>query len=225
MEASPPAAPGLEIRQKRSRKTYNALIATGFALLEKREFEAITIAELAQAAGYSVGAFYARFKSKDEFFQALIAHHLEERYEAREEILGKAPVDRLVGVLVGNLVTYYWKRRRFWRAALMRSTYDTGSWDGILKQAQEFGAALIARIEQDAKRRLTKTERANVLFAFHLVLSTINNRIVNRPLPTNEGQEALIADLERAFRLVSAYDDLVAAGSAGAKRPARRARS
>ena len=64
------------VRQKRSQKTYDALIATSFKLLEQREFDEISVAELAQRARYSVGAFYARFHSKDELFDALVAQHL-----------------------------------------------------------------------------------------------------------------------------------------------------
>ena len=60
-------SPGLNIKQKRSKKTYDALIKSGFRLLKKREWASITIAELSRAAGYSVGAFYTRFRSKDEF--------------------------------------------------------------------------------------------------------------------------------------------------------------
>ena len=72
------------IKQKRSEKTYDALIDTAFELLEKREFDDISIAELSQRAGYSVGAFYARFKSKDELFEALVARHIEHRTAVRE---------------------------------------------------------------------------------------------------------------------------------------------
>ena len=70
-------SPARRIKQPRGRRTYDALIETGFKLLEQNDLESIPIAELAKAAGYSVGAFYARFESKDEFFEAMIAHHLE----------------------------------------------------------------------------------------------------------------------------------------------------
>lgn len=63
-------SPDRRIKQKWGRRTYDALIETGFALLEHRELEAISIAEFAKAAGYSTGAFYTRFRSKDEFFDA-----------------------------------------------------------------------------------------------------------------------------------------------------------
>src|ERR1043165_1560122 len=46
------SSPGRKIKQARGRKTYDALIATGFKLLENHELEAISIADLAKAAGY-----------------------------------------------------------------------------------------------------------------------------------------------------------------------------
>src|SRR6185295_20416466 len=72
------------IKQKRSQKTYEALIATAFKLLERREFDDISIAELTQKAGYSVGAFYARFKSKDELFDAMVQQHVQNRRKTRQ---------------------------------------------------------------------------------------------------------------------------------------------
>jgi AcrR family transcriptional regulator len=65
LSAAPATSPELRIRQKRGQVTYDALIDTAFALLADKEFDEISVAELAQTAGYSVGAFYARFRSKD----------------------------------------------------------------------------------------------------------------------------------------------------------------
>lgn len=201
---------GRAVRQKRSRKTYDALIATGFKLLEKCEFEALTIAELVRTAGYSVGAFYSRFHSKDEFFEALIAHHLEERARARERLLETLPSGDWIEPLIADLVQYYWKRRRFWRAALVRSAEAPSLWEPIRRQAHVSYESLVARIQRDARRPLSETECTNIRFAFQLVLSAVNNRIVNRPRPSFIGQADFIAHLVRAFRLVADYDKLVA---------------
>lgn len=209
MQQDRAAGPGRRIRQKRSRQTYDALLATGFKLLEKRELESITIAELALAAGYSVGAFYARFHSKDEFLEAMVAQHLETRLKARKRLLDTTPGNALIEALVEDLVTCYWKRRGFWRATLMRSTVDPAFWEPIQQSAQAFITALLARIRSDAGRRLTKAERSHVRFAMQLVLATINNRIVNRPNPDLSDHAALVKDLVRAFRLVSDYDRLI----------------
>lgn len=201
--------PSQRIKQPRGRKTYDALIETGFALLEHKELEAISIAELTKAAGYSVGAFYARFRSKDEFFDAMIARHLEDRARDRDRLMATAPDDRLVNVLIEDLVTYYWKRRRFWRAALVRSIRDTGFWTPIRQHGRGYADLLVDRINKRAKRPILEIERTNVSFAFQLALGIINNAILNRPGPIFIEQDLFIQNLARAFRLVCDFDQLM----------------
>ena len=207
---------GREIRQKRSRRTYEALIATSFSLLEQREFDEISIADLAQQAGYSVGAFYARFRSKDELFDAMVAQHIEGRKHAREQLFTSVPDSTLIPMYIEETVSYYWRRRRFWRAALMRSIRDPEFWEPIRNQRHGLAASLIGRIRARTKRALTEAEEMNVRFAAQLVLGTINTAIINRPGPIFIGQALFVDNLSRAFRLVSGYDDLIGGSTAAA---------
>lgn len=200
---------GRAVRQKRGQKTRNALISTGFELLENRDFDSITIAELASVAGYSVGAFYSRFRSKEEFFEALVARHLEERARAREALLESSPSDDWIEPLIGDLVKYYRERRRFWHAALVRSSQDPEFWEPIRKQAQASYESLVARMQRDAHRPLTEAQCTNIRFAFQMVLAAVNNHTLNRPRPSVMGQADFIEHLVRAFRLLSDYDKLV----------------
>jgi len=218
-EASKAKAPGHRIKQKRGQQTYNRLVETGFKLLQQQELEAITIADLTRAAGYSVGAFYARFRSKDEFFDAMIVEHIAHRTKARSEILAAAPDDELVHALIEETVTYYWKRRRFWRAALMRSIRDPGFWEPLRRLGLEFGDLLVARVVKRTQRPLTKEEDANIRFAFQLLLGTINNAIINRPGPVFIGQAQFVANMARAFRLVSEYDRLMSTPQNSRRKP------
>ncbi|HET8698892.1 MAG TPA: TetR/AcrR family transcriptional regulator [Gammaproteobacteria bacterium] len=197
------------IRQKRSQKTYNALIETCFAMLEQREFSEISIAELARKAGYSVGAFYARFKSKDELFNAMIERHIEQRRAVRARQFATEPDESLIREIVEETVGYFWTRRRFWRAALIRSIDDPEFWEPLRHMSHELQDAFIARMSKRAGRPLTKEEDTNVRFAVQLVLGTVNNTIINRPGPIFMGQASFVDGLVRAFRLVSGYDDLV----------------
>jgi AcrR family transcriptional regulator len=215
------AAAGRRIKQQRSRKTYDALVATTFALLEEREFDDISIAELAQKAGYSVGAFYARFESKDELLDALVAQHLHDRAQVRGRIFAVAPHESLVERLIEDTVAYYWSRRRFWRAALIRSIRDPDFWEPMRKQGHEFATWLIARMRDRLQRPLTEEEETNVRFAVQLALGTINNTIINRPGPIFMDQAEFVESLSRAVRLVSGYDALIASKRA-AKRTSKR---
>jgi hypothetical protein len=108
-------------------------------------------------------------------------------------------------------VNYYWARRRFWRAALIRSIYDLDFWEPLRKLGHEFADMMIERIAARAGRSLTEAEQTNVRFAVQVVLGTINNTIINRPGPIFMGQTLFVDNLARAFRLVSGYDELVAA--------------
>jgi AcrR family transcriptional regulator len=201
------------IRQKRSQKTYDALIATAFKLLEQREFDEISIADLAQKAGYSVGAFYARFKSKDELFDAMMEQHIDDRRRTRARQFATASDATLIRVLLEETIQYYWGRRRFWRAALFRSIRDEGFWAPLRKLSYELADALVARFSERAQRPLSETEETNVRFAVQIALGTVNNAIINRPGPIFLGQALFAENLVRAFHVVSGFDELVASGS------------
>jgi AcrR family transcriptional regulator len=184
-------------------------VQTAFDLLERNELEDISVAALTRAAGYSVGAFYARFHSKDEFFEALVAEHIASRTAARARLFATLVDVELVSALIEDLVTSYWKRRRFWRAALIRGTRQPERWEPLRRHGRELGDLLVSRISARSGRPLTPAEDLNVRFACQITLGTINNAIINRPGPVFMGQAAFIENLARAFRLVSDYDRLM----------------
>jgi AcrR family transcriptional regulator len=212
----PAIHPEQRIRQKRGQVTYDALIDTAFALLEHKEFDEISIAELAQRAGYSVGAFYARFRSKDELFEAMVMRHLELRRKIRGQQFSESGDATLIHDLLAETVRHYWGRRRFWCAALIRSIRDPDFWTPVRKLSHEFADFLIARLESRVGRPLDAGEEANVRFAVQVTFGTINNTILNRPGPFFMNQALFVDNLARAFRLVSGFDELVAAPQAGA---------
>lgn len=226
LSATPATSAELRIRQKRGQVTYDALIDTAFAMLEEKEFDEISIAELAQKAGYSVGAFYARFHSKDELFDAMVQQHVHNRRKTRQRQFEETNDARLLHELLDETVRYYWSRRRFWRAALIRSITEPAFWAPMRKLSHEFADALLGRLRDRAGRALTGTEEANVRFAVQLAFGLINNTILNRPGPFFLEQNLFIENLVRAFKLVSGYDELGATGTArAAKRSKTGARS
>jgi AcrR family transcriptional regulator len=201
--------PGLSIKQNRSKITYDALITAGFKLLRKREFDSITVAELSQSAGYSVGAFYARFRSKDEFFDAMITHHLIDREAFTEHLFSTLQNDDLIDEFIKDLVHYLWINRKFWRAALVRSMRDPEFWAPIRESGHELVNKVVARLSEQANRPLTDLEETNVRFAFQITFGTINNTIINKPGPIFMNQKLFVEKLIRAFRLVADYDNII----------------
>lgn len=205
----PTELPGLLIKQKRSKKTYKALIATGFKLLKKSEFDSITVAELSNSAGYSVGAFYTRFKSKDEFFDAMVAYHLKSRIKTLDRLFSTFQNDNFIDELIKDIVQYFWINRKFWRAALFRSIRDREFWVPIKQSGHHLATRVIERLSELAARPLTEMEETNVRFAFQITLGTINNTIINQPGPIFMKQKLYVEKLTRAFRLISDYDSIV----------------
>ena len=198
--------PGLNTMQKRSKKTYDALIKTSFRLLKKREWNSITVAELSRSAGYSVGAFYARFRSKEELLDALAAHHRKARKAALEHFFSSHSNDDFIDELIKDIVHYHWDNRNFWRIAQVRGMRDPEFWAPIRKGGHDVANKTIEMLSEQADRPLTDEEVINVRFAFQIVFGTLNNTILNRPGPIFMNQKLFLEKLTQAFRLVSNCD-------------------
>ncbi len=199
--------PGLSIKQDRSKKTYDALIKTCFRLLKKQEYDSITVADLAKSAGYSVGAFYARFRSKDEFFDAMINYHFKDRAKTLEYIFSTFHNDNLIDKLIEDIVHYFSTNQKFWRAALVRSMRDPDFWVPIRESGHEVAGRVLKKLSEQIGRLLTELEETNVRFAFQITFGTINNSIINQPGPIFMNQELFVEKLTRAFRLISGCGD------------------
>lgn len=94
-------------RQERSRQTHEALLDAAEELGIEKTYEQISIQEIAAQAGFTSGAFYARFKSKRALLWALM-----DRYEAvvdsgRARLAAIESNDQLVAHVASLLVEAY----------------------------------------------------------------------------------------------------------------------
>jgi AcrR family transcriptional regulator len=213
---------GYNIKQVRGRKTYDAMIAAGIKLLEKQSYESLTVAALTMQAGYSVGAFYSRFRSKDEYFDSMLQHHIETRLEATRRILEECSPDKVVEVLLTDLVNYYDSHKNFWRATIIRNSSNPGHWQPLRQLGENNARRFVEYVEDKLGRPLDETEQANIMYGFQVCRSVINNTIVNNPGPLSLGQQSFIDNLIRAFYLISEYRELFAAP---ARKPGTAART
>ena len=88
-------------KQARSRRTYHRLLEAAGELLADRPFDDITIDEIAERAGYTKGAFYARFDSKAALLRHLVARLTDGALDAWSAFL--AP-ERWEGATVSDIV-------------------------------------------------------------------------------------------------------------------------
>jgi len=73
-------------REEKKANTREALLAAAHRLFAAKGFEASTIDEIASAAGYTRGAFYANFTNKEATMEALIAGGFTDDLEAIDPI-------------------------------------------------------------------------------------------------------------------------------------------
>lgn len=71
-------------REEQKQQTRERLLAAAAEVFSARGFEAATVDEIAEAAGYSKGAVYSNFDGKESLFLTLIEQRLEQDRDALE---------------------------------------------------------------------------------------------------------------------------------------------
>jgi AcrR family transcriptional regulator len=117
--------------QQRSIATYGRMLDAAEALLQKQSFDAVSVNEIARAAGVTTGAFYTRFPDKEALLGAL-----EDRLTTMMlSYIGEATrPERWAGVSLEEgmhryclgLIDIYVKTRGAGRALVLRSHTDAG---------------------------------------------------------------------------------------------------
>lgn len=193
-------------QQSRSMRTQQALIDAGRAILRDTPWEAVSIAMIAQKAERSVGVFYQRFGSKEDFLTVLINLWLAEGYarveEEREPSSPLAVIERNLNALYERIRT----NRYFWRAALQRAMDDPASWEPF----RQLGAAIRQKFADELGaglgRPLDAAERHRLDLASQVFNSVINNALLNDPGPLRIDQPEFLPTIKQIFLTVAALD-------------------
>lgn len=136
-------------QQDRSRETLRRLVAAAEEVLREKSFREATVEEICEEAGYTVGAFYARFSSKEALFEELEVR-LEEAVEFRlgplldPERARGAPTEAYLRELLAALADLYRSRGGIVRAHLLRARSDPG----LRARIEEQNRRLVARAEE-----------------------------------------------------------------------------
>ncbi|MFD2168080.1 TetR/AcrR family transcriptional regulator [Thalassotalea euphylliae] len=101
-------APFIEAKQTRSQQTQKKLLTALSDCLQEQFFEHISIAQLTEMAGVSVGTFYRRFKNKEALLP-LLYQEFSEHLKSWVNTLEQQPASNLqsqVEVLVNESLTF-----------------------------------------------------------------------------------------------------------------------
>ena len=138
---SPDESPGANPpKQLRSVDALQRIGAAAMALLEERDYDDVSVSDIAAAAGISVGAFYIRFRSKERLIAFLLR---DVRNELTEQLRHESDPARWQHAGMDEIVAWYLNTMA---AAFVRHR-------AVLRPA-----TIIARHTQDAELRQLLTE-------------------------------------------------------------------
>jgi len=142
-------------REESRAQTRERLLDAAFAVFVKDGIDAASIEEVAEAAGYSRGAFYSNFESKDELLCAVLDREIHREGQEFEALVSAIPP----ADLIGKLREYY--------VEMGRSEGDCAFWLGLQLYALR-NEAIRPRVAE-----LMRKKRDHVIAQVHRVYAAI----------------------------------------------------
>lgn len=174
-----------EARQDRSRKSREAFIASGIALLNEMRFDDLKVADLARHSGRSVGSFYKRFEDKEAFFRAMQASTVARdqkiiEYRLDRQRLNDMPPGEVLDELVDTLADIFSSEvRGVLRESLLRILEPVDGWAPMRKSGQDVQQRVVDRLKS-AYPRMSEIETERKLrFCYQVVVGVLQNDLVN----------------------------------------------
>lgn len=138
-------------RQARSRETMTQILDAAAQILESKTFEELTLTEVVQRAGTSVGAFYGRFKDKEGLLHALDERFFQEFERGFYDLIHQPgwaaqPLPCLIRQTVGFLAAMYGKNRGVLRSLNLKARLygdsrfkerEQRAWNELFPQLQD----------------------------------------------------------------------------------------
>jgi len=192
-----------EPRQERSRETASKFIAAAMDLLHEKTYAELSIAELAKRAGRSVGVFYQRFGSKDDFLDVLLSAYFDDSLAWRSTFdPGGTPANVYAAFLERGFVSLR-DNGNLWHAALERAAAEPAFWAKYGPFRETAGNCTRKALERALGREMTDGERWNVALAGQVFNSVINNQIINGPGPLMIEEDNFYPELERVVLAIA----------------------
>lgn len=199
-------------RQTRSQVGLAKMLQAGRELIEASgNLDDLSINDIVERAGTSIGAFYRRFDNKDAFFEVVQDRVMAEGLVYVREMLERDPVWRSndAGALADAMVAFYvlvFRRNRgLYHASLLRSSQLKPSWDAAKEANREVLALLAPRLVDAllAVRGASASQAAldfEVRASVQMINGLLVNSILNDPGPLSLASRRLRPWLQTAFR-------------------------
>ncbi len=172
-------------RQKRSIRIRDSFINVGVEALNECRLKDLTVADLCQRSGNSVGAFYTRFQDKEAFFRALRVNTIESlEYEViarfnRESLAGQSArevLEQLVDLMVDIFTSRF---RGVLRESLVLILEPNDPWAPMRESALKIVSVLQESLSQAYPDRPVTQINTRCRFCFQLIVGALQNDLVN----------------------------------------------
>lgn len=145
-------------RDESKAQTRARLIEAAGEVFARDGFHAASLDQVAEAAGFSKGAVYSNFASKDELFLALLEQHLDERVQAVTDAVRETagPAEARVAAAARQVLAGLHAEREWSLLLIEFWSYSLRDPERRQRFAERFGAlrTAIAELIDDASREL-----------------------------------------------------------------------
>ena len=194
------------VHQGRSRITAERFVEAALDLLQTHTFDELSVADMARRAERSVGAFYQRFGSKEEFLASLLTTYMVTRERETERVLAQARDEGVVEQVLTDNYESLMRNRNLWHAALRKSAQNPGFWAQFQFFIQRRPAIMAERLGEIRGQTLDPDEVFRLRMALQVFNSVINNQMMNNPGPLTLNTPEFLPTLMGIFNAVRAAD-------------------
>ncbi len=174
------------VKQLRSRETLSRILAAAEELLETREFDELTMADLARHARCGVGTVYGRLPSKESLLVCLHERYVEAGVKGSADVFercGNAELEMRVQMLCAMIVDFFAAHRGVTRAItnhlFARPSADVGAHVAVFRRsataAFKQAAAFLA---EKVDRKIHPAPQVTCEFGLLAVTDVVQSRVV-----------------------------------------------
>jgi len=193
-------------QQSRSFKTRQSFVDAGWEILRNQSWESVSITAIAKKARRSVGVFYQRFGSKDDFLTVLLNRWLETSYSSLNAWPPAQNATELIHWYLRDAFDRIRANRYLWRAALQRSWDNPAFWEPFREMGTYRRDVLGQRLGDLRGRALSDDEQYRLGAAVQVFNSVLNNALLNDPGPLRVDQPEFLPTLETIFLSVAGLE-------------------
>lgn len=190
-------------KRRRREETRERLLEAAISVFARQGFDRATVDEIVREAGFSKGAFYVHFESKEDLFWAMLEHRIERQHEAFKEAVDHArPVAENVRTIL-RAVFGLVEEDPFWGSLFM----EFGAHAARNEKVRQRLAALYDRWRELLVQLLTDGREAgrirpeiDIEFTTTVLIAAVEGSVIQSRLsPEDVRLEDLLDPLARLF--------------------------